>query len=235
MIERKPRLLAIANEVTKGGYPVDVGTDHGYLPAYLVKQGIVSRALAADIGEGPLLAAKQHIEALSLSDRIELRLCDGLTGIDLSDKTDIIIAGLGGETIAEILLRRHPLSQTLLLQPMTKVETLRRFLLEHGYRIEKEIPAYEEKKAYTIIKARYDGEIRKGDALFFTFGALPQSEKKEKYLYFQSLLSRLEKKQKGLQKAQTQERTELDRLAILIAKAKEYLQEEIYDHHSGNL
>ena len=234
-MELKDRLLTIAKEIPPGSYPVDVGTDHGYLPAYLVKQGIVSRALASDIGEGPLLAAKQHIEALSLSDRIELCLCDGLTGIDLSDKTHIVIAGMGGETISEILLRRHPLTQTLLLQPMTKVETLRRFLLEHGYRIEKEIPAYEEKKAYTVMLARYDGIVREGDDFFWTFGALPQSKKKEKYLYFQSLLSRLEKKQKGLQKAQTQERTELDRLAILIAKAKEYLQEEIYDHHSGNL
>ena len=101
--EMTPRLLCAASMVRKGAVVADVGTDHAYLPVYLVLAGIAERAVASDINAGPLSRAEANIRKFSLSSQINTRLTPGLTGIEEFAPTDILISGMGGELIDSIL------------------------------------------------------------------------------------------------------------------------------------
>ena len=141
--------LQCAAELTRhGAILADVGTDHAYLPIYLCLAHKVARAIASDVNEGPLLRAREHIAAWGLQDQIDTVLCDGLEEIAPFAPTDILILGMGGELITDILTRapftKQP-SVRLILQPMTHPEVLRRFLCENGYEIVEERLVREEK------------------------------------------------------------------------------------------
>ena len=135
-IELSPRLLAVAGCVPPGVRFADVGTDHAYLPAYLLQRGVIDRAIASDLRRGPLDRARQTADRCGLTERISFRLCSGLDGISPEEVEVIAIAGMGGETMISILesapwVNAEP--YRLLLQPMTKAELLRAYLAEHGY------------------------------------------------------------------------------------------------------
>ncbi len=137
----------------------DVGTDHAYLPIYLVKHGLVSSALACDINRGPLESARANIAAAGLSDRIETRLTDGLHGVEASAPDHILIFGMGGELIIRILSEAPWIRDagiTLILQPMSRTHLLRAYLWENGFSIFGETLTYED-KYYRTLAARYTG------------------------------------------------------------------------------
>ena len=155
------RLALCASEVG-GDYVCDIGTDHAYLPAELVLSGKCSRAVAADIGKGPLAAARQTLVKYGVSDRVKTVLSDGLCDIDTAGVTDIVIAGMGGELIADILRRGYGLGKfdgnvSLILQPMTRASYLRRFLCSEGYDSISEKAAVDGRFCYAVIKARTGG------------------------------------------------------------------------------
>jgi len=158
------RLRALAEMLRPGGVVADIGADHGQLICHLVGSGIAERGYACDIAEGPLAACARTVTSLGLGGKIELRLTDGLHGLPLGEIDGIIIAGMGGETIAEIIeaaLANCQLSLVncqLLLQPMTKVERLRAALYRMGCRIEVERSFRDGKRRYTIIQAAYIGQ-----------------------------------------------------------------------------
>lgn len=134
----QPRLTAIAALVPPGARLADVGTDHGYLPAALLQEGRLAAAVATDIAIGPLDHARRTAEACGVS--LDCRLCDGLSGVAPGEVDTVVIAGMGGETIAHILenapwTRENTL---LLLQPMSRSEMLRPWLIDHGYAIRSE-------------------------------------------------------------------------------------------------
>lgn len=161
------RLALCASEVS-GDYVCDIGTDHAYLPAELVLSGKCSRAVAADIGKGPLAAARQTLVKYGVSDRVKTVLSDGLCDIDTAGVTDIVIAGMGGELIADILRRGYELGKfdgnvSLILQPMTRASYLRRFLCSEGYDIISEKAATDGRFCYAVIKARTGGIKRECD------------------------------------------------------------------------
>ncbi|MBR6874655.1 MAG: SAM-dependent methyltransferase, partial [Ruminococcus sp.] len=104
------RLLACARLV-RGSRAADVGTDHGYLPMYLVQNGICESALACDINEKPLASARENIEKAGLSDKIGVYLSDGLGSVPCEGITDVIVAGMGGELIADIISRANWIKQ----------------------------------------------------------------------------------------------------------------------------
>ena len=97
------RLRKIAELVSGEGIACDVGTDHAYLAAELINSGKCSKVIASDVKEGPLDAARNTVERYGIQDKVELVLSDGLENVDLSGVTDVVIAGMGGETIAEII------------------------------------------------------------------------------------------------------------------------------------
>ena len=128
------RLAACACLVPKGACVCDVGTDHGYLPVWLVKEGIAVKACACDIGEGPLSSAVSTINKCGLSHKISTSLSDGLKNVAPDGITHIVIAGMGGETILNIIESSDwPKGCTLILQPMTKLEFMREGLCKTGW------------------------------------------------------------------------------------------------------
>lgn len=153
-----PRLQAAAGMIRKGGEICDVGTDHALLPCRLYLDG-ERKLTAADINEGPLLSAKQTVmHYIGKEDAVRLVLSDGLDKIDHAD--DVIIAGMGGELIARIVLKCRFLSESthFILQPMTKAEVLRRELYKNGFYIEKELTARENDRNYVIMSVYFGGE-----------------------------------------------------------------------------
>ena len=153
------RLMSAAAYVRRGSAVADIGTDHAWLPIYLIERGIAPRAVAADINEGPLNRARINIPK-GMKDKIELRLTDGLAGIEDFGAQDILICGMGGELIARIL-QDAPFTKDknirLILQPMTKAPYLREFLLGAGFRIIDESLA-DDDRIYQVICAEYCGE-----------------------------------------------------------------------------
>lgn len=132
----------------------DIGTDHGYIPIYCVQNGSCSRAIACDINAGPLKAAKENISAHGLADRIETRLSDGLEALLPNEADAIVIAGMGGFLIRDILIRgadKIGNNTVLILQPMVAAAELREYLCENGYDIFEEKLAREESKFYNIL------------------------------------------------------------------------------------
>ena len=138
------RLMTCFEMVRGNGTVCDVGTDHALLAAELINSGKCSRVIASDIKEGPLESAENTVEKYGIADRVDLVLSDGLANVPLDGVSDIVIAGMGGETIADIIencdaLRMPENSEiNLVLQPMTKAEILRKKLYEMGYTVSAE-------------------------------------------------------------------------------------------------
>lgn len=150
-MELTPRLRAIAEQVPKGAKLADIGTDHGYLPVWLILNGVIDTAIASDLREGPLDRARQTAARCGTAERISFRLCGGLDGIARSETDLIAIAGMGGDTIAQILAAAPwTRDKTLLLQPMTALPALRRWLGQNGYSIRAERIAREGQRLYSI-------------------------------------------------------------------------------------
>ena len=139
-MELSPRLRLLADWVRPGARVADVGTDHAYLPVWLVLHGRVSSAIASDLRKGPLQRAWETCRRHG-AESVDCRLCDGLSGIGPEEADTVIIAGMGGENIAAILAAApwtRDGAHTLLLQPMSRDAALRRFLAENGYTILRE-------------------------------------------------------------------------------------------------
>ncbi|MBE7010165.1 MAG: SAM-dependent methyltransferase [Ruminococcaceae bacterium] len=146
-----PRLLAIADSVPQSVSLADIGTDHAYIPIYLCQKGRVDRALAMDVRPGPLSRAEQNILRYHLDTRIKTRLSDGLSALCEGEVDTVVIAGMGGLLIAELLDKAPVVAQTYILQPMTAVAELRLWLAENGFCIQDERLAREGEKLYTIL------------------------------------------------------------------------------------
>lgn len=154
------RLEACAGFVRTGKVPADIGTDHAYLPIWLVQTGRVPEAYASDINEEPVRSANRHIASHGLSDQIKTFTADGLDSIPSDRVDDIIIAGMGGDNIAAILGGADWLQNPryrLILQPMSKAAKLREHLFSSGFDIVAEKAVCEAGRIYTVICAGFTG------------------------------------------------------------------------------
>ncbi|MBQ9414391.1 MAG: SAM-dependent methyltransferase [Clostridia bacterium] len=175
------RLSCIAAMVRPGGVVADIGTDHAYLPVHLVQTGRCARAIASDIGEGPAAAARRTVEAAGLHDRIDVRIGDGLSTLQPWEAADIVIAGMGGETIVSILqaaswVRDESADGRLLLQPMSRVETLHRYLLTAGFMIDEEHVIEDGRHLYVAMRTHFAAAAPPSDELAFYRGGLTTEE-----------------------------------------------------------
>ncbi len=157
------RLQTAASMIPAGGVTVDVGTDHGYIPIWLLQQGICDFAVASDINRGPLDRARENAVQYGVSDRLALYLCDGLDGVEPEKNgvTDVCICGMGGELIASIVTRCGYVQDKrarLVLQPMSSGYELRRDLLAAGFAIREERLCQAAGRVYSCIGAVYTGE-----------------------------------------------------------------------------
>ena len=143
------RLLTIAGLVKKGSIVLDVGTDHGLLPIYLIKEGICSKVIASDISENALDSAKKNIKKYAV-ENIKLVVSDGLEKIEDNYNT-LTISGMGTKTIIHILSQRENLPKSIILSSNNNLSELRMFMNNLGYKIKKEVAVLDKGKYYDII------------------------------------------------------------------------------------
>ena len=157
ILQLQPRLRLLADLVGEGARLVDVGTDHAYLPTYLLQQGKISCAIATDIHDKPLQHARETAALYGVENRLFLRLCDGLAAVEAGECDLVVIAGMGGDSIAAILSAAPWTADgahRLLLQPMTKAEMLRGWLAESGYIITGERLVRDRDFLYPVLMVR---------------------------------------------------------------------------------
>ena len=153
----------------------DIGTDHAYIPIYLVEQGVCKKAIAMDVNPGPLERAREHILASGLSEQIVTRLSDGLAKLSENEADTYVIAGMGGPLMVSILARRMDLLQkgkTLVLQPQSEIGEVREFLIHNHYKIIREEMFYDMEKTYVAMKAIISKESITYTKTQYIFGKL---------------------------------------------------------------
>lgn len=151
-----PRLLEIAKMVDKDSIVADIGTDHGYIPVYLIENQISKKVIACDINEAPLQSAINYINTKKLNEKIDTRLGDGLSPINIGEVDTAIIAGMGGILITNILDDNKDIVKTIekfILQPMIASSDLRKYLYKNNYKIIDEKLVREDNRFYEIIVA----------------------------------------------------------------------------------
>ena len=203
LINLDNRLRACANMIRKDAKLADIGTDHAYLPIFLMQTKLISRAIAADIKEGPLNCAKQNIRKYNLSDKIETRLSNGLENISPYEVDDIVIAGMGGELIIDIMSKASWLknaNKRLILQPMSMSKKLRAYLFNNNFKLLKEVAIYSDKRVYTVMLAEYTKVRQKYNEIELYIGALNQPLSAEAKAYIQKEINHLINQNKGLER-----------------------------------
>ncbi|CAH2213686.1 tRNA (adenine(22)-N(1))-methyltransferase [Tepidibacter aestuarii] len=169
-----PRLEAVANLVSNNAKIADIGTDHGYIPVYLIKKNKIKCAIAADVNEGPLNNAKKEIASNNLKNKIELRLGSGLSVLKVGEVDEVVIAGMGGVLISQLIENELKIAKQLdrmILQPMQASAELRKYLHKNKFVIEEEILVKEDFRIYEIMVVKYDGrEIPQQDEIYYEIG-----------------------------------------------------------------
>ena len=193
------RLKCALNYIEKGDTVADIGTDHAYLPIYLVKNGICETVYACDINEGPCEKARENLATYSVSpDSVRVSRRDGICGLSGLGINKFIIFGMGGELISYILgCEDMPIGTRFILNPMTKQEELREYLYKNGYTILDDDTVFSDKKYYQMIYAEKTGETHTlPDRLTLKFGKYNLEKNTETFRKY------LEKTQKELKYAQ---------------------------------
>ena len=135
------RLQAVADLVSDGMRVADIGTDHGYIPIYLVQTGKCPNAIAMDVNKGPLLRATAHIQEEGLTMQIATRLSDGLSSLKEGECDCAVIAGMGGHLMLDLFGEATEIlkqCKQLVVQPQNALERIRTFFYEEGFSIQTE-------------------------------------------------------------------------------------------------
>lgn len=198
------RLATAASFIPKGKAFADIGTDHAYIPVYMCSCEDTPHVIAADIGEGPLLAAKSHVAGAGLLEKIECRLGDGLTCVQLGEVDGAVLCGMGGPLMRTILERSHAVWEAmdfLVLQPQSDSASLRQYLYEQDWHLDKETLIIDDGRLYEIMRA-VPGKAALPPAWQYAVGPL-NWEKREPLLTrkIESLIEKDEHIMKGLQKS----------------------------------
>ncbi|MBE7043178.1 MAG: SAM-dependent methyltransferase [Ruminococcaceae bacterium] len=163
------RLMMLFHHVPQCECVADIGTDHGYLPIALVSKRKCNKAIACDISAPSLKKAETHSRLQGIP--LDCRISNGLSALEQEEADCIVIAGMGGILISEILTQgKEKINDaTLVLQPMTAVKELREYLCNYGFSILKEDMVFQEEKLYHVLVAKkgeenqeYDCEIGSG-------------------------------------------------------------------------
>ncbi len=242
--ERLETIISMAEQMPGNCRVADVGTDHGFVPIRLVKDGLASYALAMDVREGPLLRAREHIEKAGLADRIETRLSDGLAALGPGEADGVVITGMGGELMLRILRDGGHVRNFVkwwVLSPQSEPELFRRGLEELGLAICRETMLEEEGKFYTVMLVkpgnmhyekrsgyRYgDYLIRCGSPVLRTWLLREKSKLQDILVHLEKQLEAEERRQGGMQKRDLLE----ERRQELLEELKEI--GETYDAMQG--
>lgn len=241
-MELSRRLQAVASLVTVGHRVADIGTDHAYIPIYLMEEERVAFAIAMDVNEGPLKKAKEHVDRSCLKDKIELRLSDGFEKLKPFEADTAVIAGMGGPLMIRILEEYQETTLSLkecILQPQSEIAKVRAFLLEKGFLFIREDMVKDDGKYYPMMKVAVpqsyrvshkkkeqenisvwdETEIRYGKLLLEMRHSVLKEYLDREYAIRQQILKGLEGK---TGKAITKRREELGEELIYIRKGMDY-------------
>lgn len=200
-IKLDPR-LSLAVSFVRGKVAADIGTDHAYIPIYLLTSGKCNYAIASDINEGPLMRAKANAMSYGIDNKVFFGLTDGLRGLPLEEKgvTDIIICGMGGELIANILEASEYVKNkdvNLILQPMSSIDELRTYLADNGFEIKDEGICSSQGKIYQCINCAHTGTRYSLSPAETALGKI-NIEKADDNPYFIPLLAKLTEQTKHI-------------------------------------
>ncbi|WP_085833634.1 class I SAM-dependent methyltransferase [Clostridium merdae] len=217
------RLQLCANFVRPGAKLVDIGTDHAYLPVWLEKQGLIRSAVAADIRSGPLANAEENLRRYE-TEHITVRMSNGLEAILPEEAEDIVIAGMGGELIAQILAQVPWVRQEerrLILQPMTCAPELREYLRNNGFVVLQEEAVESRSHVYSVMLVQWQKEpVVTGE--WYPYIGILQPNTPAAYRYIQKQVSSLRARGQGLKEKEPKESAQLlqiaDQLEQLIPK-----------------
>ena len=188
---------------TAAGSPsklADIGTDHAYLPVWLCQNGVCKSAVAADINPEPLSRGQLTIAQAGFEDKVKTRLSDGLKSISADEADDIVIAGMGGELIAKIILDceySRDKDKRFILQPMTKSELLIERLCQNGFEILSQDCCVASNKCYTVLLVQYSGEKRAYSEVYPYICELKPKENETHLRFIKAHIERLLKKANG--------------------------------------
>ena len=222
------RLLKIASLVTEGKRVADIGTDHGYIPVYLLNQGKVPYAILADVNKGPLENARGEVRYNKLLDKVDLRLGSGIEVLEKGEVDEVIIAGMGGILISELLEAKLEVAHSvdkLILQPMQAQNELRKYLLNNGFEILDEVLVKEDFRIYEIIITKYSGKNTEvNDEIYYEVGTklienkdplLNEFIDKKIYMY-NSIIKKIEgKSSEGIEKKIKESKDSIEKLEKL--------------------
>ncbi len=169
------RLCAVAGFVRENSTCADIGCDHGKLSVFLAKSGKCKRVFACDKSEKPLAKAKKLIDAAGCEDNIECRMGDGLSVVSECEVDDVVIAGLSGVTIAQLLENAphfHNVHHRFIFVPATKADFLRRFMCQNGFELLAEKAVLAANRVYTVMHAQYTGKVKEAAPLFCAVGLI---------------------------------------------------------------
>ena len=188
------RLTMVASLVRPGKPLADIGTDHAFVPVFLILNDIIPSAYACDIKVGPLDNAKKTIDEYDLNDKVTPILSDGLIEVP-HDVNDFVIAGMGGELIAKILSDSKWVEEVgnhFVLQPQTHAESLRQYLFGAGYEILKEDVVLDKRHLYLAMEVVYTGKVMGHEKCDYYLGELKNSNSIYKNNYIEYVISRLD-------------------------------------------
>ena len=201
MVKLSNRLLAVASFVTDGNVLADVGTDHGYIPIYLLQEKRIPKAIAMDINAGPLERAKEHIALYGLKDYIETRLSDGVAALTPGEADTVLIAGMGGGLVMHILEEGKEVcrqAKELVLQPQSELERVRAYLWSNGYVIIEEDMVLEDEKFYPMMRVQYQDAVDTESAECLLFCRYGKHLLEQKHIILKEYLEREEKLYTGI-------------------------------------
>lgn len=188
------RLLSAAELTRQDATFADIGTDHAYLPLFLLEEGRIKYAYCSDINKGPLDSARKNAAERGMTDFISFVLTDGATVLSEKGITDYAICGMGGELICDIIDRAAHLRTegvNLILQPMSRQAILRKYLASHGFEIKCESYSFDAGKYYVCMLASYTGATREIDEIEAEIGnpTLGYKNSKARLGYLNTLLA----------------------------------------------
>ena len=149
------RLEVVAKMISPGGVIADIGTDHGYVPIYLIENNICEKVFAADINKGPLERAEEHIREHGLKDRITTVLSNGMEKLGGNNINKVIIAGMGGELICKIMDESPIMDEIeeIVLSPHSDIYKVRKNIISNNFSIVDEKMVKDSEKYYIVIRA----------------------------------------------------------------------------------
>ena len=218
------RMAALCEAVRAGVTVCDVGTDHAYVPVELILSGKAPRCVITDISAPSLEKGVKNAKMARCGDKISAYCTSGTLGVPLESDTDIVIAGMGGELIAEIIAQDERLKREdlrFVLQPMSKAEALRAYLAENGFLITDEVRVDVSGRIYTVILCQYIGKPYVLTDKELWLGVYDRTDEPFDLFYKEKVLKSLEVKLSGLKSAENQSKDEIQRIKDIIRSITE--------------